>query len=131
MTTQKAAMERALEALELCIPMGSDVAANLELSKYALKAALAETAEPVACKHGWFRTGAMAPGEMRCIHCGQWGKAPPAPAVECGCEELLAALKFYLAAWDGGDISWLKNCYAVEDKARAAIAAHEQKGQKP
>jgi hypothetical protein len=29
--------------------------------------------EPVAHKHEWFSTGAMEPGQMRCIHCGKWG----------------------------------------------------------
>lgn len=24
------------------------------------------------CKHEWVRTGSMAPGEARCIQCGQW-----------------------------------------------------------
>jgi len=33
--------------------------------------------EPVACNHGWFRTGAMAPGEARCIKCGEWKNAEP------------------------------------------------------
>jgi hypothetical protein len=28
--------------------------------------------EPVTCKHEWFRTGAMEPGECRCINCGMW-----------------------------------------------------------
>lgn len=35
--------------------------------------------EPVACKHEWFRTGAMQPGECRCIHCGKWGNTQSAP----------------------------------------------------
>ena len=40
----------------------------------ALRAALAEPVEPVKHKHQWFSTGAMEPGEMRCIHCGAWAK---------------------------------------------------------
>ena len=28
--------------------------------------------KPVACKHQWFRTGAMAINECRCINCGVW-----------------------------------------------------------
>ena len=28
--------------------------------------------EPVACKHEWFRTGAMEAGQCRCINCGTW-----------------------------------------------------------
>jgi len=35
--------------------------------------ALAQPAqEPVVCKHEWFHTGAMEPGECRCIKCGVW-----------------------------------------------------------
>jgi hypothetical protein len=35
---------------------------------------------PLTCKHEWFRTGAMEPGECRCINCGMWNTtAPPAP----------------------------------------------------
>lgn len=30
----------------------------------------------VTCTHGWFRTGAMKHGEMRCIHCGIWNEYP-------------------------------------------------------
>jgi hypothetical protein len=45
-------------------------------------AALAEP-EKVPHTHEWFRTGAMEPGVMRCISCGEWGKSalaePPAP----------------------------------------------------
>ena len=33
--------------------------------------------EPVACKHEWFRTGAMEPRECRCIKCGAWNTTPP------------------------------------------------------
>ena len=33
--------------------------------------------EPVACKHEWFRTGAMEPRECRCIKCGAWNSTPP------------------------------------------------------
>ncbi len=39
--------------------------------------------EPVACKHEWFRTGAMEPGECRCIRCGKWSSVtPPAAPVQ-------------------------------------------------
>jgi len=42
--------------------------------------------EPVVCKHEWYRTGAMEPGEWRCIKCGVWNNttppAQPAPAQE-------------------------------------------------
>lgn len=29
-----------------------------------------------AHEHQWFRTGAMEPGKMRCILCGQWHQEP-------------------------------------------------------
>jgi hypothetical protein len=36
--------------------------------------------EPVECNHGWFKTGAMEHGEVRCIKCGVWKViTPPAP----------------------------------------------------
>jgi hypothetical protein len=45
--------------------------------------AQSKQAEPVTHLHEWFSTGAMGPGEMRCIHCGVWGNdasltTPPA-----------------------------------------------------
>jgi hypothetical protein len=46
---------------------------------------------PLTCKHEWFRTGAMEPGECRCINCGMWNTtAPPAPQpvpVKCWCHK--------------------------------------------
>lgn len=33
----------------------------------------AEIDKAVEHKHQWFSTGAMAPGQMRCIECGMWG----------------------------------------------------------
>ncbi len=39
-----------------------------------------EEVEQVAHRHRWFRTGAMEPGQMRCIECGEWGRRIPAPA---------------------------------------------------
>ena len=34
-------------------------------------------AEPVEVphRHEWFSTGGMEPGQMRCIHCGAWGRS--------------------------------------------------------
>jgi hypothetical protein len=29
----------------------------------------------LVCNHGWFRTGAMAQNEARCIHCGVWSNS--------------------------------------------------------
>ena len=40
-------------------------------------------------------------------------------------DELLAVLKFYLCAWNGGEVQWFKDCYGVEDRVRAAIAKVE------
>jgi len=45
-------------------------------------AALKAQAQPVACKHEWFRTGAMEYGECRCIKCGVWNKIAPPPRGE-------------------------------------------------
>jgi len=52
-------------------------AKQLETCKPALQV---EEVEPVAHRHEWFRTGAMEPGQMRCIECGEWRceAAPPA-----------------------------------------------------
>ncbi len=33
---------------------------------------------PVYCRHQWVSTGAMKPGECRCIQCGTWGLITPA-----------------------------------------------------
>ena len=39
-----------------------------------IRAALAaiEAEAPTHHAHQWIRTGAMAPGEARCIECGEW-----------------------------------------------------------
>ena len=47
-----------------------------ESKKAAAQDKLAQQ-EPVACKHEWFRTGAMEPRECRCIKCGAWNTTPP------------------------------------------------------
>jgi hypothetical protein len=76
------AMKQALEALD-CIysPLHVREINKVGAAMIALRQAIAEAerAQPVACKHEWFRTGAMEPNEMRCIQCGQWGQltAPP------------------------------------------------------
>jgi hypothetical protein len=44
----------------------------------AIEATLAQPAqESVACKHEWFRTGAMEQTESRCIKCGAWNTTTP------------------------------------------------------
>ena len=49
-----------------------------ESKKAAAQDKLAQPAqEPVACKHEWFRTGAMAIDECRCINCGAWNTVAP------------------------------------------------------
>jgi len=46
------------------------------LPVYDTPPAAPEQAEPVPVQHThqWFSTGAMEPGQMRCIHCGVWGR---------------------------------------------------------
>jgi hypothetical protein len=45
-----------------------------------IKRLKAEPPAPLTCKHEWFRTGAMEPGECRCINCGMWNTTtPPVP----------------------------------------------------
>ena len=74
-TLPRATAQQALEALEAFL---SDELRPYEAAKTsdALRAALAQEAEPVALKHRheWFRTGGMEPGQFRCIHCGVWAK---------------------------------------------------------
>jgi hypothetical protein len=85
--TDRELMQQALEALEAGPDVDPIFAGETEA---ALRARLAEPetckpalqveAEPVAHRHEWFRTGAMEPGQMRCIECGEWRceAAPPA-----------------------------------------------------
>jgi hypothetical protein len=47
--------------------LGCDILGAIEL--------LEQKQEPEAYNHGWFGTGAMAPGEARCIKCGEWKNA--------------------------------------------------------
>jgi hypothetical protein len=87
MTTDREVMQQALDALEAGPDVDPIFAGETEA---ALRARLAEPetckpalqveAEPVAHRHEWFRTGAMEPGQMRCIECGEWRceAAPPA-----------------------------------------------------
>ena len=104
MTKLEQAARLALEALE-AVSTAKERGFGIEYAKgyvdpviTALREALAEQAEcphgvddgackecymeqaeqePVACKHEWFRTGAMEIGESRCIHCGEWNYAAP------------------------------------------------------
>jgi hypothetical protein len=87
MKTDREVMQQALERLALYHAALAGEAAQA----LALRARLAEPetckpalqveeVEPVAHRHEWFRTGAMEPGQMRCIECGEWSRetAPPA-----------------------------------------------------
>lgn len=96
-TIDRAAVEQALEALG-CVDLqflvpdygsghysvdrldGPQVESAITALRSALmadlRAAMAQEQEPEPIKHEhqWFRTGGMEPGQMRCIHCGKWGK---------------------------------------------------------
>ena len=79
--TKDKALKQALEALEIeqAIYCGNREDGTPEYileAITAIKEALAQP-EPDACKHEWFRTGAMEPRECRCIKCGAWNTTPP------------------------------------------------------
>ena len=74
-TLPRATVEQALEAFRMCVPMDGRHA-EVDAAFRNLRAALAEPVEPVKHKHQWFSTGGMEPGQMRCIHCGVWGRSP-------------------------------------------------------
>ena len=89
MKTDREVMQQALEALETVQPQ--NMGRLIHPAKKALRARLAEPetckpalqveeVEQVVHRHKWFRTGAMEPGQMRCIECGEWGRRIPAPA---------------------------------------------------
>ena len=91
MTTDREVMQQALEALEyIYTETTPEEDALIHAAIAALRARLAEPetckpalqveeVEPVAHRHKWFRTGAMEPGQMRCIECGDWHLWPPRP----------------------------------------------------
>ena len=117
----KETLELALEALEAAI---SDDKPYIVLSKeaiIALREALADEAldrmaenarelgldyeqptpvqqEPVACKHEWFRTGAMEDGQCRCINCGTWNTITPAQRKPLTDEEILHLVDTHVGA---------------------------------
>ena len=72
--------------------------------------------EPVACKHEWFRTGAMQIGESRCIHCGEWNYTAPVRTKDLTDDEI-----YKLA----DDVDWAAGAYL--GFARAVIAADREK----
>ena len=68
-----------LEATNRQVEILSDALAESRREVAALKA----VQEPVVCKHEWFSTGAMEPGECRCIKCGVWNTTPPPAEFVC------------------------------------------------
>ena len=76
--------------------------------------------EPVACKHEWFRTGAMEPRECRCIKCGAWNTTPPQrkPLTDEQMREVLRTCQ-------SDAVELLRNRWLyVKEFARAIEAAH-------
>jgi len=95
-TTARSALKLALDALDEFCELGA-IIRPLEVRDYLRKALASEAKEqpaqqePVACKHEWFRTGAMEDGQCRCINCGTWNTITPAQQVTDG--QVEAALK--------------------------------------
>ena len=75
------ALSAAIESILRADDLSEEIhQAQINNLRDAYEATLAQPVqEPVAHKHEWFRTGAMALGEMRCIQCGAWNHeaAPP------------------------------------------------------
>lgn len=67
------AMKQALEHLGWVMSHGPAVQMAKDVLQQAIEQA-EQAQEPAVCTHGWFQTGAMEPGQMRCIHCGEWGQ---------------------------------------------------------
>lgn len=80
-----------------------------------LRAALAEADEPVRHRHEWFRTGAMEPGQMRCINCGAWARETHPPRRE---PLTLAQINRCWAMLKEDNQTW------IEEFARAIERAH-------
>ena len=90
-----------------------------ESKKAAAQDKLAQQ-EPVACKHEWFRTGAMEPRECRCIKCGAWNTTPPQrkPLTDEQMREVLRTCQ-------SDAVELLRNRWLyVKEFARAIEAAH-------
>jgi hypothetical protein len=71
----KDVMKLALEALENCTTWHltrEQFDKNITAITAIKQALAAPVQEPLICKHEWFSTGAMEPGECRCIKCGAW-----------------------------------------------------------
>lgn len=85
MTTLREAAQQAMEALRgYRRELGCEQPCDAELALQDALAQKEQEQEPVALKHTheWFRTGAMDPGQFRCIHCGAWAKETHPPRRE-------------------------------------------------
>ena len=168
--TQRQAMEQALEALESLFGIGDYYtgagaggvavwreggSAPVEAAMAALRAALAETAEPVAWTFGpsewkdWcsqyfgpdadddYLAKAVFDLPVAAQRFRRTAPQPPAPAVEMTDEEIKElALEAFSCRWDADDETLVNKyehgvyLWRFIDFARAAIAAHEAKKQK-
>lgn len=91
-TLPRATVQQLLEALKPYISYGRVGSRDVETAKAIsaerrLRTALEQQQArpvPVQHTHQWFSTGAMEPGQMRCIDCGVWGLSgqPQTPKVE-------------------------------------------------
>ena len=70
--TDREVMQQALDALNLPSLKTQQMLQQRDEAIATLRAQL-EQPEQVSHAHEWFRTGAMEPGKMRCIHCGASG----------------------------------------------------------
>ena len=75
--------------------------------------------EPVACRHEWFRTGAMDSGQRRCIHCGKWEDTAPQPQ-----REWVTLTDEEIIGWvESGDYNVITNDWASHIEFARAIEA--------
>jgi hypothetical protein len=91
----------------------------------------AEQAQPVACKHEWFSTGAMEPGEMRCIHCGMWNDEVDTfpPHCEAGPEFCGQCLKESMPTYGSEEVRKLRE--VIESQARIIKLMEQDRGCPP
>jgi hypothetical protein len=72
--------DRVIRRIEAAIKEREPVPSNIEpVSNDDGQAQTVDAPEPLIHKHEWFRTGAMAHGVCRCIHCGAWNHEIDAP----------------------------------------------------
>ena len=77
----------------------------------------------MAHRHEWFRTGAMEPGQMRCIECGEWGRRIPAPTRRPLTDE--AIWRQYQALWPFHPADEPRLAEDIVKFARAIERAHK------